>query len=246
MAYRPEPDGTARVVPELAAAAPEVLDGGRTFVFRLRPGFRFSPPSGAPVTAQAVRYSLERALSPKLSNPYCSQVLSKLVGEDDYRAGKSDHISGIAIAGDRIRLSLVSPNSTLPAQLTAPCFSVVPIGTPTLPDGVFEPIPSAGPYYIDSHIDTEQLVLLPNPGYGGDRAKRLDAIVVKLGIDPVRAGRLVATGAADIAVDQSAQPTPAFAPGGTYDRRFGSTEKGNRRPGRVTCARAAERTGSSS
>ena len=225
MAYRPEPDGTARVVPELAAAAPDVLDGGRTFVFRLRPGFRFSPPSGAPVTAQAVRFSLERALSPKLSNPYCSEVLSKLVGEDDYRAGKSDHISGIAIAGDRIRISLVSPNSTLPAQLTAPCFSVVPIGTPTLPDGVFEPIPSAGPYYIDSHIDTEQLVLLPNPGYGGDRAKRLDAIVVKLGVDPVRAGRLVATGAADIAVDQSAQPTPAFAPGGTYDRRFGSTRK---------------------
>ena len=245
MAYRPEADGTARVVPELAAAAPEVLDGGRTFVFRLRPGFRFSPPSGAPVTAQAVRFSLERALSPKLSNPYCSQVLSKLVGEDDYRAGKSDHISGIAIAGDRIRLSLVSPNSTLPAQLTAPCFSVVPIGTPTLPDGVFEPIPSAGPYYIDSHIDTEQLVLLPNPGYGGDRAKDSTRSSSSSGSTRCAPAASWRPGQPTSRSTNPHNPRRRSPPAGHTTVGSGQRER-QRRPGRVTCARAAERTGSSS
>ena len=43
---------------------PTVTDGGRTYTFRLRSGFRFSPPSGAPVTAAAFQRALERLLHP--------------------------------------------------------------------------------------------------------------------------------------------------------------------------------------
>src|SRR5262249_45764006 len=46
MDYRPGPGGAARIVPYVARGQPEVRDGGRTWTFRIRPGFRFSPPSG--------------------------------------------------------------------------------------------------------------------------------------------------------------------------------------------------------
>ena len=45
---------------------PAVTDGGRMYTFRVRKGYRFSPPSNEPVTAETFRYSIERALSPGL------------------------------------------------------------------------------------------------------------------------------------------------------------------------------------
>ena len=51
--------------PEAAEAMPDISADGRTYTFRVRDGFRFSPPSGEPVTAETFRYSLERALSPR-------------------------------------------------------------------------------------------------------------------------------------------------------------------------------------
>ena len=55
-----------RLVPEVAAALPSVSRDGRTYTFAVRRGFRFSPPSNQPVTAETFKYSIERALSPKL------------------------------------------------------------------------------------------------------------------------------------------------------------------------------------
>ena len=46
--------------PEVAAAMPTVSADGRTYTFRVRPGFRFSPPSNQAVTAGTFRYTFER------------------------------------------------------------------------------------------------------------------------------------------------------------------------------------------
>ena len=48
---------------------PEVSPDGRTYTFTIRPGYRFSPPSNEPVTAETFRYSIERALSPEARGP---------------------------------------------------------------------------------------------------------------------------------------------------------------------------------
>ncbi len=61
----PAPAGS-RLVPEVAAAMPRVSADGRTYTFRIRRGFRFSPPSNQEVTAETFKYSIERALSPGL------------------------------------------------------------------------------------------------------------------------------------------------------------------------------------
>ena len=61
----PDASGAAgkRLVPEVAAGWPKVTDGGRTYTFRIRPGYGFSPPSHEAVTAESFRHEIERFLS---------------------------------------------------------------------------------------------------------------------------------------------------------------------------------------
>jgi Bacterial transcriptional activator domain len=65
--YRPAPAPMRwRLVPEVAAALPAVSRGARTFTFRIRSGFQFSPPSNQRLTARTFKHTIERALSPNL------------------------------------------------------------------------------------------------------------------------------------------------------------------------------------
>ncbi len=61
----PPPRGQ-RLVPEAAAAMPTLSRDRRTYTFTVRTGFRFAPPSNAPLDAGTFRYSIERALSGRL------------------------------------------------------------------------------------------------------------------------------------------------------------------------------------
>ena len=73
------PEGT-RLRPEIAAAMPTVSPDGRTYTFRIRPGYRFSPPSGEAVTAETFRHTLERSLSPKNVYSAGPQLVSDIEG----------------------------------------------------------------------------------------------------------------------------------------------------------------------
>jgi len=70
--------------PEIARAMPTVSPDGRTYQFTIRPGYRFSPPSNQPVTADTFRYSIERALSPTMGNVLPgSGVIVDITGSGD-------------------------------------------------------------------------------------------------------------------------------------------------------------------
>src|SRR2546423_5823846 len=49
--YADAPGAAATLRPEVAARMPQISTDGRTYTFEVRAGFRFSPPSGATVTA---------------------------------------------------------------------------------------------------------------------------------------------------------------------------------------------------
>ena len=55
----------SQLIPEVAQALPTRSADGRTYTFTIRPGFRFSPPSNEPVTAQTFKHSIERTLNPQ-------------------------------------------------------------------------------------------------------------------------------------------------------------------------------------
>ena len=70
-------------VPEVAAGAPVVSPDGRTVQIRVRPGFRFSPPSGAAVTAETVRYPRAGVFA-QMGDPAAFLFLPELEGADAY------------------------------------------------------------------------------------------------------------------------------------------------------------------
>ena len=205
----PDVEGAAgrRVVPQVAAGFPTLSDGGRTYTIRIRDGFRFSPPSNAPVTAESFQTAIERDISPKFSPDYLDPRWKVLVGAEAYNAGKSAHVSGISAHGITLVLHLTQPVPDLPTNLALNLFCAVPPGTPIVPHGLEAPIPSAGPYYLAALTDSVAL-LKRNPNYGGSRPHHLDAIVFELGVAPKDAAARVASGSLDYVLEND----PALAP----------------------------------
>ena len=190
---KPFPEGT-QLQPEVAAGKPVVSDGGRTYRFRIRPGFRFSPPSNEPVTAAAFERALERNLSPAMQADTAGYLVSDIVGAEDYSAGHTKNLEGVSARGRTLVIRLTRPAPTLPARLAMPQFSAVPPET-RVKTGGLDRVASAGPYYVDSYLPGRGLVLRRNPNYGGERPQELEEIRYEFrvpaqrGLEAVEAGR---------------------------------------------------------
>ncbi len=176
------------------------------------------------MTAETVRYSLERAIA---EEGFCNYLLGgDVVGAAEFQEGNADHVAGISVEGETISIELTAPSATLPARLASPCATVVPAGTPVSEGqaGLLQPIASAGPYYVDTHAAGEQLVVLPNPNYAGTRSPQLDGIVFAVAGDPERAAVLVEQGRADLVADVGEESSPAFSFDGRLERQFGKED----------------------
>ena len=162
----PDAPGTAgsRLRPEVALAMPTVSPDERTYTFRIRPGFRFSPPSDEAVTAETFRHTIERALSPAFEG-WADSAVTDIAGEQAFRAGKAAHISGIVARGNVLQITLVRPDGAFLTAISMPWFCPVPPSLPIGPDAVTAPVPSDGPYYVASST-SDRIVLLRNPNYG--------------------------------------------------------------------------------
>ena len=157
---QPAPEG-AQLVPEIAAGPPTVSAGGRRYEFRIRSGYRFSPPSGEPVTAASFVRAIERTLDPRMG-AYAGELMGDIVGAEAYAAGRAADVTGLEARGDRLIIELTRPAGDLTARLAATFFCPVPPGTPVDPKGV-DLLPSAGPYYVASHDARAKLRAAPQP-----------------------------------------------------------------------------------
>jgi DNA-binding SARP family transcriptional activator/ABC-type transport system substrate-binding protein/streptogramin lyase len=193
------------LVPEVAEHLPEVSDGGRTYTFRIREGFQFSPPSDEKVTAESFKHAAERGMSPRM-DPFADRLargLENIVGAEAYHAGKAPHVSGITAHGEKLVIRLRNPAPEMPWLAALSC--AVPRDTPVVPWGLETPVPSAGPYYLAAHTDSVA-VLKRNPNYGGTRPQRVDAIVFRFGVAPGDAAAQIEAGVLDYYLE-SQRPT---------------------------------------
>ena len=226
------PEG-ARIVPEVAEAVPAPTAGGTTYTFRIRPGFRFSPPSNEAVTALTFKSTIERVANPRLGSPLAKDF-SGVVGYHAYSTGKARTLSGVVARGRTLTIRLSRPDGGFLGSLAAGSACAVPRDTPAARG--MNDIPSAGPYYVASYTPRQQLVLRRNPNYGGDRPRHLEQIVVSIGVDPVararagrvRNGRLRARAAAR---GGTAPGVRATAPAAKPPRRGTSSTSSARRSG---------------
>jgi peptide/nickel transport system substrate-binding protein len=176
---KPPPAG-GQLEPEAARSLPTLSDGGRTYTFRIRRGYRFSPPSHEQVTAQTFRFAIERSLSPKMKGAARS-FLADVVGADAYIAGKAAHVSGVVARGDTLTIHLVQPAPDLLSRIALPFFCAVPLNTPLDPRGL-RAIPGAGPYYVSAYTPGQGAVLVRNPNYSAGRPHHFDRMEIEFGV----------------------------------------------------------------
>jgi peptide/nickel transport system substrate-binding protein len=202
----------SQLAPEVAQALPKQSADGRTYRFTIRTGFRFSPPSNEPVTAQTFKDSIERTLNPAMRSPF-AQYLTNVVGARRYRAGNASHISGIVARADKLTIRLTAPSPDFLSQIALPGFCAVPSNTPVDRNGVPN-IPSAGPYYVASYSPGHGVVLARNPNYHGTRPHRFARIELAIGIPALRAAHEIEAGTADYMTVNAWSYPPTVALGG--------------------------------
>jgi ABC-type transport system substrate-binding protein len=205
--------------PEIAIAMPAVSPDGRRYTFHVRSGFRFSPPSNEPVTAETFRATAERALSPKVDGGSPGAlVFNDLVGAAAYHAGRARHVSGIVVRGNTISYTLAKPDGAFLTRLSSGPACPVPRGQPIAPYDAQKPVPSAGPYYLASQ-EGDRTVLLRNPNYDGSRQRRPERIVFS--DDDIETPKAVALADAG-ALDYVPRNDPPLQLGGQLEREYGA------------------------
>ena len=195
----------ARIGPEAATAMPRVSGDGRSYVFTVRKGFRFS--DGSTVTPRSFVRSLERVLHPRTASPG-AQFYADIVGADAFIAGKAKRLAGVTVAGDRITIRITKPAPDFLARLGMNFTCAVPENLPIDPKGV-NVLPGAGPYYVAAKTSGRSIVLKRNPYYGGTRPQKLDEIRVTVGVDTNQSFLQVKGGEADY--DLAGLPPSAHA-----------------------------------
>ena len=186
----------ATVVPALAEALPTVTNGGKTYKLKLRSGLKYS--DGKPVKASDFKYAIKRLF--QIDSPGVG-FFTDIVGADQFAKTKKGDISGIVTndqTGD-ITVNLTAPRGDFSNILATTFAALVPAGTPAK-DQSTHPIPSTGPYMIQSYQPNKQFVLVRNPQYKqieGLPAGNPDKVVFKIVEDDAAALQQVINGQGD-------------------------------------------------
>ena len=154
---------------------PAVSRRGRTYTFRIRSGFGFSPPSHERVTAESFRHALERV---PLARPAATTTRCAFSATSSVRRrtpqGRRPTSPASRPTATRSSSACATRQATCLSGCRCHAFCAVPADLPTVPHGLPYPIPSAGPYYLADR-SSDVFVLKPNPNYHGPRPQRLDA-----------------------------------------------------------------------
>jgi len=169
-----------KLVPRALEALPEVADGGRTYICRVKKGIYFTPDPAfkgkrRELTAADFAYGFERILDPAVKSPWLWLLDGKLAGGDEARAkaqetGRFDYdapLPGLEVV-DRytLRIHLKSPDLRFPYALAVPNMAAQarevveaygndigahPVGT--------------GPYKLGEYRRSTRIVLEANPDF---------------------------------------------------------------------------------
>ena len=159
-----EIDENLRIYPQLAAGMPTHSDGGRTVTIKLRSGVKFN--DGTPMTAEAVRFSLDRHQNMKGSN----------------RRSELDSVSSVeAVDPLTVRIRLKAPFAPLVAILADRAGMPVSPAQARKLDDKFGTAPvCVGPWQFVERVPQDRIVLEKAPHYFEPSQARFERIVFKI------------------------------------------------------------------
>src|SRR3954454_19710909 len=147
------------LVPDLATQVPAALDGGRTYVFNLRRGIRYS--TGQEVLASDFVRGVHRALMPHAArHDFYARIVG---GEACTKHPSSCDLSHGVVADDvagRLTFHLTAPDPLFLHELT---LLVVPAPPGTPLGRLSAPLPGTGPYLISAYRKGTEFALSRNP-----------------------------------------------------------------------------------
>ena len=150
------------VVPDIAEKIPTPTNGGKTWVFKIRKGIRFS--NGKAVTPADVVASLQRIF--KVKSPTSGGFYAGIIGADACLKKPATCTLKGGVSGNEaartVTINLKAPDPEFKYKLAVPHASILPAGSPAKDAGT-TPLPGTGAYYFASYNPTKQLVLKRNP-----------------------------------------------------------------------------------
>ncbi|WP_200302713.1 ABC transporter substrate-binding protein [Streptomyces adelaidensis] len=161
-----QPRGDGEPEPEAASSCSFTDTGNERYVCKLRDGLKFA--SGDPVTAEDVKFSIDRARALKAD----SGVFALL-----------STIDLVETKGKEVIFHLNSPDATLPYKLSTPVAGIVnpaDYDKGKLRDG-FQ-VDGSGPYTMDTEVENNELVkavFTKNPNYQGQLDPKNDKVELR-------------------------------------------------------------------
>ena len=152
--------GGTKIVPDLATSIPLPTNGGKTYLFHIRRGIKFS-------NGQTMKPSdFVRTFERQFTVPGPTTFYSGIVGANKCST-KGCNLSKGVVANDSaytLQINLTAPDPELMDQLSLPFAFVVPGNTSLKLTGNNVP-PGTGPYQWKSYNPNSQAVLVRNPYY---------------------------------------------------------------------------------
>ena len=153
-----------KVVPDLAEDLPQAADDGKTYIFKIRKGIKFS--NGQELTVKDVVASFQRIF--KVSSPTAGSFYNGIVGADACLKTPDTCTLDGGVVGDEanntVTIHLVAPDSEFFDKIAVPHASILPANAPTK-DAGNTPIPGTGAYMFAAYDPNKQLKMVRNPNF---------------------------------------------------------------------------------
>jgi ABC-type dipeptide transport system, periplasmic component len=196
MDYEP---GTTTLRPELAESY-EISEDGQTFTFKLRPGVKFH--NGRELTADDVKYSLERVVNPETQSPGAG-FFASIKGFDEVANGSTTSLSGVTVVDPlTVKIELARPDATFLHVLALNFAHVVPKEEVEKYGADFGKNPvGTGAYKMTDWTLGQHVVFEKNPDYWNKGLPYLDKITFEVGQEPIVALLRLQKGEVDVPGD---------------------------------------------
>ena len=154
------------VAPKLAERW-DVTDGGRTYVFHLRKGVRFS--DGKDLTADDFKRCIERNCRPGVNSQTASTYLTDIVGVKEVVAGRAKEVEGIKVVDPQtLSVTIDEPRAYFLGKLTYPCafaFDLSRLKDPEKEITTPEEMVGTGGFKFSKVNPDQEIDMVANEGY---------------------------------------------------------------------------------
>ncbi|MAZ81999.1 MAG: peptide ABC transporter substrate-binding protein [Hoeflea sp.] len=196
MDYEP---GTTTLRPGLAESY-DISDDGKTFTFHLRKGVKFH--NGREMTADDVKYSLDRVTNPETQSPGAG-FFGSIKGYDAMADGSAKSLEGVTVVDpSTVKIELSRPDATFLHVMALNFASVVPQEAVDEAGADFGKKPvGTGAFKLADWTLGQKLVFERNPDYWREGLPHLDTITFEVGQEPIVALLRLQNGEVDVPGD---------------------------------------------